>query len=92
MKMDWSTYNRMQLECMSLAQAKNKLYGDSMFKRFGLPLINIHLFEKIERVCHMVETGDENFESLADSYKDIVNYALYGLILLEEQKYDRQKG
>ena len=81
---------RILKEVHEIVVAKNREYGASSME-LG-PVGNyVHLFDKVKRIKQMLEKryrGEEaKFESLEDSYRDIIGYALLGLVILESLHY-----
>jgi len=74
-----------------ILQEKNTAYGDSFTKSvddYGLKVIGIRLFDKYNRIKHLVNNGElkENDESLADTLLDMAGYSILGLKYLKEHK------
>lgn len=66
---------------------KNQDYGGASFD-LGLNGNMVHIWDKVKRYRTLVEkklanNGEPNFESIQDTLKDIIGYALIGLIILE---------
>ena len=74
-------------ECMDLQLKKSKDYqSDSsnvtqaMHYRRGVDTIHDIILGKITRATSLLESGkDPNFESLEDTYKDMINYASFAV-------------
>lgn len=67
---------------------KNADYGSASFD-LGLNGNMVHLWDKIRRYRSLIEKKEiPNFESIEDTLKDIIGYAIIGLIIL---KQDTQK-
>lgn len=69
---------------------KNQDYGGASFD-LGTNGNMVHLWDKVRRYRSLVEKqlrgeGKGNFESLEDTLKDIIGYAVIGLIILEFEK------
>ncbi len=66
---------------------KNQDYGGASFD-LGLPGNMVHLWDKVRRYRTLVENKDKqpNFESTEDTLKDIIGYAIIGLIILQNEK------
>ena len=47
----------------------------------------VHLWDKVSRYRSLVEKGstEPNFESVEDTLKDIIGYAIIGLHILEDE-------
>ena len=66
---------------------KNVDYGSASFD-LGLNGNMVHLWDKIRRYRTLVEKtqkdlGEPNFESITDTLKDIMGYAIIGLLILD---------
>ena len=74
-------------ECMDLQLKKSKDYqSDSsnitqaMHYRRGVDTIHDIIIGKIMRATSLIESGnDPNFESLEDTYKDLINYSSFAV-------------
>lgn len=74
-------------ECMDLQLRKSKDYqSDSsnvtqaMHYRRGVDTIHDIIIGKLMRATSLIESGnDPNFESLEDTYKDMINYASFAV-------------
>lgn len=63
---------------------KNADYGSASFD-LGLNGNMVHLWDKIRRYRSLVEKKETpNFESVEDTLKDIIGYAIIGLIILKQ--------
>ena len=69
---------------------KNVDYGGASFD-LGLNGNMVHLWDKIKRYRTLVENQNKglepNFESVQDTLKDIMGYAIIGLLILDDDKY-----
>jgi hypothetical protein len=68
---------------------KNEDYGGASFD-LGLNGNMVHLWDKIRRYRNLVENlqkgnGKPNFESMEDTLRDIMGYAIIGLIISENE-------
>lgn len=73
---------------------KNQDYGGASFD-LGLNGNMVHLWDKVSRFRSLVsqENQNVNFESLEDTLKDIIGYAVIGLhILNDDQIKDKIYG
>ena len=73
---------------------KNEDYGGASFD-LGLNGNMVHLWDKVSRFRSLVsqENQNPNFESLEDTLKDIIGYAVIGLhILNDDQIKDKKHG
>lgn len=66
---------------------KNADYGGASFD-LGTTGNMVHLWDKVRRYRTLVENKDKNpnFESIDDTLKDIIGYAVIGLHILEEEQ------
>ena len=64
---------------------KNQDYGGASFD-LGLNGNMVHLWDKVSRYRSLISKGGQNpnFESLEDTLKDIIGYAIIGLHILED--------
>ena len=73
-------------ELLNLLLSKHKDYGPlNIAKSPGGPIngLRVRMWDKIARINHLVDNGAEaEHESLEDSFKDLANYALIGLMVL----------
>lgn len=71
---------------------KNADYGGASFD-LGLNGNMVHLWDKVKRYRTLVENQNKdippNFESIQDTLKDIMGYAIIGLLILKDD--DLQK-
>lgn len=64
---------------------KNADYGSASFD-LGLNGNMVHIWDKAMRYRSLVEKQESpNFESVEDTLKDIIGYAIIGLIILKEE-------
>ncbi|GFD93256.1 hypothetical protein KUL156_21130 [Alteromonas sp. KUL156] len=65
---------------------KNQDYGGASFD-LGLNGNMVHLWDKVSRFRSLVSKNSEkpNFESLEDTLKDIIGYAVIGLHILDDE-------
>ncbi|MCP2120574.1 UNVERIFIED_ORG: hypothetical protein J2Y93_000619 [Pantoea agglomerans] len=68
---------------------KNADYGGASFD-LGLNGNMVHLWDKVSRYRTLVEKNNKgespNFESIEDTLKDIIGYAIIGQIILNNEK------
>jgi len=75
-------------EISTLLIKKNKDYGSASFD-LGLTGNMVHLWDKIKRYRTLVEKKSEPaFESIEDTLKDIIGYAIIGLHILQDNKLE----
>lgn len=76
-------------EITKLLIKKNSDYGSASFD-LGLNGNMVHLWDKIKRYRSLVEkmqSGDKpNYESIEDTLRDILGYAIIGLIIYDNVK------
>jgi hypothetical protein len=75
-------------ECRNLMVAKHSDYGpDSINSAPGGPLngLRVRLHDKLARINHLIDTGvGPQNESLRDSFVDLANYAVIGLMVIDQ--------
>jgi hypothetical protein len=88
-------------ECIDLQNQKSKDYQNpnsnivqAMHYRRGVDTIHDMIWQKLLRAQSLLESkGDPKFESLEDTYKDLINYASFAVSYLrgkmEGQQEDR---
>ena len=66
---------------------KQKDYGPKNISRFGVRGLSVRLYDKVERLANLLMDREESpkNDSLEDTFKDIANYGIIGLMLLKEQ-------
>ena len=74
-------------ECVRLLDEKQKDYGPGNISRFGVKGLSVRLYDKVERLANLLVVRNESpkNESLEDTFKDIANYGLIGLMLLRDE-------
>jgi len=74
-------------ECVRLLDEKQKDYGPGNISRFGIKGLSVRLYDKVERLANLLVDRNESpkNESLEDTFKDIANYGLIGLMLLRDE-------
>ncbi|MET0464046.1 MAG: nucleotide modification associated domain-containing protein [Chitinophagaceae bacterium] len=68
---------------------KNQDYGGASFD-LGLTGNMVHLWDKVKRYRTLVERkitegGQPNFESIQDTLKDVIGYAIIGMLILKSE-------
>lgn len=65
---------------------KNQDYGGASFD-LGLNGNMVHLWDKVSRLRNLIgcDKKEPNFESLEDTLKDIIGYAVIGLHILDDE-------
>lgn len=77
-----TSYQVMAQEAKAILQSKNADY-DQAWKQFAISSLADLIKVKIIRVKNMLANND--YSSLADNYYDIINYAVFTLIRLEDK-------
>ncbi|KEI02891.1 DUF1599 domain-containing protein [Clostridium botulinum C/D] len=77
-------------ELNALYTLKNKKYGDSFektYKEYGSSMLCIRLDDKLSRAKQLLLHGeaDTEDESIRDTFMDLANYALMGIMELENK-------
>ena len=76
-------------ELADLLLSKHKDYGPKNISESpGGPIngLRVRMHDKLARINNLVDSGDNpQHESLEDSFKDMANYAIIGLMVLREQ-------
>ena len=74
-------------ELVNLLISKHKDYGPKNISLSpGGPLngLRVRMWDKLARINNLIETSaDPKHESLEDSFKDMANYAIIGLLVLQ---------
>ena len=73
-------------EMIEILLKKNEDYGGASFD-LGLNGNMVHLWDKVKRYKSLVNNAskDPHFESLEDTLKDIIGYAVIGLHILKDE-------
>lgn len=73
-------------EVTEILLKKNQDYGGASFD-LGLNGNMIHLWDKVSRFRSLIgcDKKEPNFESLEDTLKDIIGYAVIGLHILDDE-------
>ena len=87
-------------ECMDLQLRKSKDYQSdtsnvtqSMHYRRGVDTIHDIIIGKLMRATSLLESGNNpNFESLEDTYKDMINYASFAVSYMRGKMDGQQSG
>ena len=74
-------------EVTSILLMKNQDYGGASFD-LGLNGNMVHLWDKVSRLKSLIgcDKKEPNFESVEDTLKDIIGYAIIGLHILKDDK------
>jgi hypothetical protein len=74
-------------ECAEVLISKQVDYGPYNISRApGGPLngLRVRIYDKISRINNLIDSGtDPNHESLRDSFLDLANYGIIGLMVLD---------
>jgi len=74
---------------VNLLLSKHRDYGPKNISLSpGGPLngLRVRMWDKLARINNLIETSaDPKHESLEDSFKDMANYAIIGLLVLQEK-------
>lgn len=76
-------------EMANLYTKKNNNYGDSfgkLFQDLGPIAGLVPLHNKLDRLTNLVRGGQNDFESIEDTLKDLACYAVMNLIAMEEDQ------
>lgn len=78
-------FNKLGNECCELLLKKNADYGNASFD-LGLIGNFVHIWDKSSRIKKLMSKNDKdiNYESLEDSFKDLLGYAIIGLHILQK--------
>lgn len=73
-------------EVTEILLKKNQDYGGASFD-LGLNGNMVHLWDKVSRLRSLIgcDKKEPNFESLEDTLKDIIGYAVIGLHILDDE-------
>ena len=76
-------------ELMALLISKHRDYGPkniSLAPGGAINGLRVRMHDKLARINNLVDSGvDPEHESLEDSFKDMANYAIIGLLVLRGQ-------
>lgn len=79
-------------ELMTLLLSKHKDYGPKNISESpggALNGLRVRMHDKLARINNLIDSGkDPEHESLEDSFKDMANYAIIGLLVLRD-KWDK---
>ena len=84
--MDQESIKKITDEITEILLKKNQDYGGASFD-LGLNGNMVHLWDKVSRFRTLITKNNHNpnFESLEDTLKDIIGYAIIGLHILEDE-------
>ena len=80
-----------QYEGYRTAIQKNQDYGDS-FREHGFMGVLVRLSDKVKRLVHISSGQKINFEAQEDTFKDLANYCVMGIFLLDENEDKTNKN
>ena len=82
---------KVQKEGLELFRRKNKDYGDS-FANYGTVGVIVRMGDKINRLSSVTKSGVNfvNTESIRDTLIDLHNYAAMAIMLIDEEKDEKQ--
>ena len=80
-----------QYEGYDTAIQKNQDYGDS-FREHGFMGVLVRLSDKVKRLVHISTSNKINFEAQEDTFKDLANYCVMGIFLLDENEDKANKN
>jgi hypothetical protein len=80
-------------ELMSILLKKHKDYGPrNIADAPGGPIngLRVRIHDKVARINNLIDTGSDQpeYESMEDSFKDLANYAIIGLLVMRG-KWDK---
>lgn len=83
--MDKDSIKKITNEVTEILLKKNQDYGGASFD-LGLNGNMVHLWDKVSRYRSLIQKGqnDPNFESIDDTLRDIIGYAIIGLHILKD--------
>jgi hypothetical protein len=81
----YSNFWKTQCNGYKEALKKNHDYGDS-FREHGFMGVLVRLSDKVKRLIHISNSKKFNFETQEDTFKDLANYCVMGVFLLDENE------
>lgn len=83
MGISYDEYWKVVHECIQLSKDKNELYGTRALIRFDKLGVLIRMNDKIDRLNNIYMNEKKvKFESVEDNLKDLINYAIYHILIL----------
>jgi len=80
-------------DCRELLISKQRDYGPRNILIFGHAGVVVRMTDKIERLANLTQaTQKPRYESLEDTYMDIINYCMIGLLLHHDYMSLPMKG
>ena len=89
MTLDIKEYEKIQKHCKEVAIRKNANYGCDGLRKFGLKGMIIRMSHKMDRLVNLGYNNEKdlNQESIEDTCLDLVNYAIY-CVMLQRKKLE----
>lgn len=89
--MDKESIEKITNEVTEILLKKNQDYGGASFD-LGLNGNMVHLWDKVSRYRSLIQNSqsDPNFESINDTLRDIIGYAIIGLHIIEDAEIDNK--
>lgn len=83
--MNEKSINKITDDITKILLKKNQDYGNASFD-LGVNGNMVHLWDKVSRYRNLINCDQErqNFESLEDTLKDIIGYAIIGLHIIND--------
>jgi len=83
--MDKDSIKKITDEVTEILLKKNQDYGGASFD-LGLNGNMVHLWDKVSRYRSLIQSSQSNpnFESIDDTLRDIIGYAIIGLHIIED--------
>jgi hypothetical protein len=87
--MDEESIKKITNEITEILLKKNQDYGGASFD-LGLNGNMVHLWDKVSRYRTLIQNykDNPNFESIDDTLKDIIGYAIIGLHIMKDKNID----
>lgn len=97
--MNQNSYDAIFAEAKALALRKNADYGNENITSLGEEGVFVRMHDKVARLKQLVwnrKTGEVKTESVEDTYLDLLNYAIFALMLrrgtFESDKEEKALG
>jgi hypothetical protein len=91
---NFNVINDFSREIISTLKQKNEDYGNSFLKnieRFGDVAMLMPMFNKLDRLESLTKKDYANFESVSDSIRDLIGYALMSLYYVDIIRVNKNK-
>jgi hypothetical protein len=84
----WFWFEKICKECQQLAEEKNNLYGGLAISTLGGKGLFVRIWDKVNRLKSLIweEKDDTPDEKVKDTLMDLINYAVF-TILVKEGKW-----